>query len=164
MGEGGRISLENGEMEVGSSQNDAVEPRERIFLVKVNEDGCLSVPPALVGKLGLEPEAELEMVANGGRIEIRPNIHSLARVYIEPTARCNLACSMCIRNTWKEPVGDMEPAVFDRLASQLRLYPWRCRQRPPLRDLELRQIRSFPGEGPALPIFTVSCVRRVLVT
>lgn len=123
MGEGGRISLENGEMEVGPSHNDAVEPCEKIFPVKVNEDGRLSVPPALVGKLGLEPGAELEMVANAGRIEIRPNIHSLARVYIEPTARCNLACRMCIRNSWKEPLGDMDCALFDRLATQLRRFP-----------------------------------------
>ena len=92
MGEAGRNSVENGEMDVGSSQRDAVEPRVRSYLVKVNENGCLSVPPALVGKLGLEPEAELEIVSNGERIEIRPNIHSLERVYIEPTSRCNLAC------------------------------------------------------------------------
>ncbi len=123
MGEGGRISLENGGMEVQSSQNEAVEPRERNILVKADGEGRLSIPTALARKLGLEPGAELELLSAGGRTEIRPNIHSLARVYIEPTARCNLACSICIRNSWKESLGDMDRALFDRLATQLRQFP-----------------------------------------
>lgn len=122
MGEGGRIDLD-GEWETRSSPDDAVEPREKRYWIKVNEDGSLSIPPVLAGKLGLERGADLEILANGGRVEIQPNIHSLARVYIEPTARCNLTCGMCIRNTWQEPVGDMDFAVFERLAWQLRRFP-----------------------------------------
>jgi MoaA/NifB/PqqE/SkfB family radical SAM enzyme len=122
MGEGGKIELD-GEWEPRSSPDDYIEPREKRYWVKVKEDGSLSVPPLLRGRLGLERGAELEIIANGGRVEIQPNIHSLARVYIEPTARCNLTCGMCIRNSWQEQVGDMESAVFERLASQLRRFP-----------------------------------------
>ena len=60
---------------------------------------------------------------DGGRVEVRPNIHSLSRVYIEPTSRCNLTCGTCIRNTWREPLGDMDIAVFDRLVAELGDFP-----------------------------------------
>jgi MoaA/NifB/PqqE/SkfB family radical SAM enzyme len=89
-----------------------------VFLLKV-EDGRLIVPPELEKKLGLVAGAPLEVTADHGRLEIQPNIHSLNRLYIEPTSRCNLACRTCIRNTWDEPTGDMDTALFERLAGQL---------------------------------------------
>ncbi len=87
------------------------------------ENGALSFPPELEKKLGLAPGARLEVVLDRGRAEILPNIHSLNRLYIEPTSRCNLACKTCIRNTWAEPMGDMDWNVFERLAGQLRRFP-----------------------------------------
>ncbi len=86
-------------------------------------DGSLSVPPELEKKLGLAPGTCLEVTADHGRLEIQPNIHSLNRLYIEPTSRCNLSCRTCIRNTWDEPMGDMEIDVFERLAGQLPRFP-----------------------------------------
>ena len=39
----------------------------------------------------------------------------LKKLYIEPTSKCNLACTMCFRNTWiDEPLADMDIAVFDK--------------------------------------------------
>ena len=93
-----------------------------VHLLKV-EEGRLVVPPELEKALGLVPGASLEVTVDHGRIEIQPNIHSLNRLYIEPTSRCNLACRTCIRNTWTEPMGDMDMAVFERLAGQLRGFP-----------------------------------------
>ena len=87
------------------------------------EDGRLVVPAGLEKKLGLVPGSRLEVAFTGGRAEILPNIHSLNRLYVEPTSRCNLACRTCIRNTWDEPTGDMDMAVFRRLASQLGRFP-----------------------------------------
>jgi MoaA/NifB/PqqE/SkfB family radical SAM enzyme len=91
-------------------------------LLKV-EDGRLIVPPELEKKLGLIAGSSLEVTGDHGRLEIQPNIHSLNRLYIEPTSRCNLACRTCIRNTWDEPMGDMDMAVFERLTGQLRRFP-----------------------------------------
>lgn len=88
-----------------------------------SENGRLIVPPELEKKLGLAPGARLEIVIDGGRAEILPNIHSLNRLYIEPTSRCNLACRTCIRNTWDEPMGHMDMDVFDRLVGQLPRFP-----------------------------------------
>jgi MoaA/NifB/PqqE/SkfB family radical SAM enzyme len=39
----------------------------------------------------------------------------LAKLYIEPTAHCNLDCRTCIRNNWDEPMGNMSKAVLDRI-------------------------------------------------
>jgi len=87
------------------------------------EDGRLVVTPELEKKLGLSPGARLEIAFGGGRAEILPNVHSLNRLYVEPTSRCNLACRTCIRNTWTEPTGDMDMVVFERLSAQLRRFP-----------------------------------------
>ncbi len=87
------------------------------------ENGRLAVPAGLEKKLGLEPGSRLDVVFNNGRAEILPNVHSLNRLVIEPTSRCNLACKTCIRNTWQEPAGDMDAATFDRLAGSLARFP-----------------------------------------
>ena len=87
------------------------------------EDGHLVVPAGLEKKLGLAPGSRLDIVMTNGRAEILPNIHSLNRLYVEPTSRCNLACRTCIRNTWEEPVGDMDMGTFERLAGQLARFP-----------------------------------------
>ncbi len=92
------------------------------FLLKA-EEGRLVVPPELEKKLGLEPGSSIEVTADHGRLEIQPNIHSLNRLYIEPTSRCNLACRTCIRNIWDEPMGDMEWPVFERLAAEIPHFP-----------------------------------------
>ena len=39
---------------------------------------------------------------------------ALKKLYIEPTSRCNLNCTMCFRKTWlDEPFANMETHVFD---------------------------------------------------
>ena len=114
---------EGGGSDAGDLYDVPVEPHKKSYRVKAGRDGVLAVPAEVAATLGLEPGAEVELVVKNGLAEIRPNIHSLSRVYIEPTSRCNLACRTCIRNTWKEPLGDMEAATFDRLAGQLRRFP-----------------------------------------
>ncbi len=43
-----------------------------------------------------------------------------AKVYVEPTNRCNLACRTCLRVLWDEPPGDMGAATFARVLAGLR--------------------------------------------
>ncbi len=45
---------------------------------------------------------------------------SPAKVYIEPTNRCNLACRTCLRTLWDEPPGDMDAATFARVLDGVR--------------------------------------------
>lgn len=87
------------------------------------EEGKLVLPPGLERKLGLSPGARIELVLERGRAEILPNIHSLNRLYLEPTSRCNLSCRTCIRNTWDEPMGDMDDETFARVTAALPRFP-----------------------------------------
>jgi len=119
MGEGGR----NKESAPGRSPNPAVDPRPRRRYLKAGSRGRLDLPADLIRKLGASAGARLEVRARDGHVQIKPDIHSLARLYIEPTSRCNLACRTCIRNTWKEPMGDMSWALFRRLLGQLKDFP-----------------------------------------
>jgi MoaA/NifB/PqqE/SkfB family radical SAM enzyme len=122
-GRGHLTYLEKGERAVAAAPlsgktRDAGESRCR-----VRKDGSLVVPPAAARRLGLVPGSVTDIRFDRGRLEVLPDIHSLARVYVEPTSRCGLSCRTCLRNTWNEPTGDMDPGVFDRLGSQLGRFP-----------------------------------------
>ena len=95
----------------------------RVHPVRLGKNGDLNLPSSLLKKLGAAGRDRFEIVENRGFVEVRPSLHTLARVYIEPTSRCNLACRTCIRNTWDEPLGDMARTTFDRLVSQLGRFP-----------------------------------------
>ncbi len=123
MGEGGRIYSEKGEIDRARRRRDPLLSREKVYRVRVGGNGALDLPPDLAARLGLAPGAVLELVTRGGQVEVLPNIHSLNRLYIEPTSRCNLACRTCIRNTWAEAMGDMDMETFHRLAHGLSRFP-----------------------------------------
>jgi AbrB family looped-hinge helix DNA binding protein len=123
MGRGERVWAENAGLDPRSLRRDPVEPPRKAHRAKINSDGSLAIPDDLAKRLGLEPGGEVEVVEDTGGIEVRPNIHSLARVYVEPTSRCGLSCRTCVRNTWEEPTGDMAPEAFDRLVSELGRFP-----------------------------------------
>ena len=90
---------------------------------KAVDNNLVALPPEAARKLGLSAGALLEVVVRRGRVEILPDIHSLSRVYLEPTSRCNLSCRTCIQRTWDEAQGDMAPAVFDKLLAGLGSFP-----------------------------------------
>lgn len=87
------------------------------------DERSVALPPEAARRLGLSAGARLDVIVRRGRVEILPDIHSLSKVYIEPTSRCNLTCRACIQRTWDEPQGDMAPAVFEKLLKDLRLFP-----------------------------------------
>jgi MoaA/NifB/PqqE/SkfB family radical SAM enzyme len=97
--------------------------KTRVHQVRLGKNGDLNLPSSLLKKLGAAGKDRFEIIENRGLVEVRPSLHTLARIYIEPTSRCNLACRTCIRNTWDEPLGDMARTTFDRLASQLGRFP-----------------------------------------
>jgi uncharacterized radical SAM superfamily Fe-S cluster-containing enzyme len=118
-GSGGFTYLEKGEKGPAFARRNA---SKNTWELRV-EGRSLALPAELEKKLGLEPNSRLEAVLKNGRVEIQPNIHSLNRLTIEPTSRCNLACRTCIRNTWDEPAGDMGPETFGRLVEGLGRFP-----------------------------------------
>ena len=48
-----------------------------------------------------------------------------ARLYVEPTNRCNLDCRACMRHGWEEDLGFMEFGLFEKLMADLRSFPER---------------------------------------
>ena len=45
------------------------------------------------------------------------------KLYVELTTECNLDCRMCMRRSWEEPGGRMDPDLFARLVRQVRDVP-----------------------------------------
>lgn len=83
-------------------------------------NGNITVPDEVRKMLGIKNRADLRAVDHKDRIELFPNIHSLSKVYIEPTTLCNLTCQTCVRNTWNEPMVEMSLDIFDKLVEQLK--------------------------------------------
>ena len=55
-----------------------------------------------------------------GRFSLFSTKPPLSKLYIEPTTQCNLQCRTCIRNSWDEPIGSMDMAVYRKLLSDLK--------------------------------------------
>jgi MoaA/NifB/PqqE/SkfB family radical SAM enzyme len=49
----------------------------------------------------------------------------LAKLYVEPTNRCNLDCRTCMRHGWEEDLGFMEFGLFEKIIADLRSFPKR---------------------------------------
>ena len=90
---------------------------------KAIDNSSISLPAEAAKRLGLSAGTRLDIVIQRDRVELLPDIHSLSRVYVEPTSRCNLTCRTCIQRTWDEPKGDMAPAVFKKLLTDLSRFP-----------------------------------------
>lgn len=61
---------------------------------------------------------------NSGEIVLLKVGAGLKKLYLEPTARCNLACVTCMRQQWPSvPDGEMDMDVFKRLLAQMEEFP-----------------------------------------
>jgi len=54
---------------------------------------------------------------------IGSDLDRLARIYVEPTNRCNLDCRTCMRHGWEEPLGFMEFSLFEKIVADLSAFP-----------------------------------------
>jgi MoaA/NifB/PqqE/SkfB family radical SAM enzyme len=52
-----------------------------------------------------------------------PDIDRLAKLYVEPTNRCNLDCRSCMRHGWEEELGFMGFGHFEKIMAGLRSFP-----------------------------------------
>ena len=94
----------------------------RQFDVEVDASGRLVLPPDVAEKYGLKPGTRIRLEDNANGMYLRRPVTQLARVYIEPTNRCNLNCLTCIRHSWDEPLGEMSSAVFSRIVESLKAF------------------------------------------
>ncbi len=83
----------------------------------------VKLPVELARRYGLSTGSEIEAVAHSQGLLLRRAPDHLAKVYVEVTSHCNLACEMCVRNAWNEPLGRMPLDLFRRLVVQLSGFP-----------------------------------------
>lgn len=86
----------------------------------VDAEGRLVLPPELAVRYGLRPGAQVLLEEGTNVLRLRRPVTQLAKVYVEPTNRCNLECRTCMRNVWDEPLGQMSVATFAQLLAGLR--------------------------------------------
>ncbi len=93
---------------------------DKIFEAVLDGEGRLVLPKHLMEDFGLHPGTQISVLKNRDALHILRPHTNLARVYIEPTNRCNLECRTCIRNNWSEPFGDMQSETFRSILRGLR--------------------------------------------
>ncbi len=91
------------------------------FEADFDEAGRLVLPAEIKRQYGFNPGTRIRIGNGGSGVLLRRPVTHLAKVYIEPTNRCNLQCVTCIRNSWEEPLGEMKPATFAQIVEGLRL-------------------------------------------
>lgn len=87
---------------------------------EVDQEGRLVLPPEVASRYGLKPGARVRLDQNANTLRLHRPITHLAKVYIEPTNRCNITCRTCIRNIWDVKLGHMSAATFARILEGLR--------------------------------------------
>lgn len=87
---------------------------------EVDEQGRVVLPPTVAARYGLTPGARVRIEEDSNKVLLRRPVSQLARVYIEATNRCNIACCTCMRNDWDADQGLMTEATFERIMAGLR--------------------------------------------
>jgi MoaA/NifB/PqqE/SkfB family radical SAM enzyme len=90
--------------------------------IPVDASGNLVVPAELAERFGLRPGARVHYDEGPHGLLLHRPVGQLARLYVEPTTECNLACGTCIRHAWSEPQGRMSGSTFRRVLEGLRAF------------------------------------------
>ncbi len=96
------------------------QPRKSNLRVAVDGEGRIIFPPALASRFGLRAGTEVFIDEIEDGLKLRMPVSHLAKVYLEPTNRCNLECRTCMRNEWSEPLGQMEENTFSLILESMR--------------------------------------------
>lgn len=94
---------------------------------EVDENGRLVMPAEIAQQYGLTPGARLRLDPGGNDFRLHRPVTHLAKIYIEPTNRCNIECRTCMRHNWDVEMGQMSAATFAAILAGLRRL-----QTPPL--------------------------------
>lgn len=85
--------------------------------------GIIEAPERMLAGRGLLPGTPLVIERTDDGVLLLPVLPDAKRIYVEPTTRCNLACTTCIRHSWDEKPVDLDYALFAGLVAQLRSFP-----------------------------------------
>ena len=86
---------------IADMQSAAMMPSDEHW-IEIDEEGRLVLPPEVAELYGIQPGAHMLLKEGSKSLHLQRPITQLAKVYIEPTSRCNLTCLICIRNAWEE--------------------------------------------------------------
>jgi MoaA/NifB/PqqE/SkfB family radical SAM enzyme len=95
----------------------------KTVFTQVDEGGNLKIPPEIVREMGFAPGARVKLSRSADRLVVHRPVSTIARVYVEPTTRCNLKCRTCMRNVWEEPIGDMNERTLARILMSIEALP-----------------------------------------
>jgi MoaA/NifB/PqqE/SkfB family radical SAM enzyme len=96
--------------------------RKRVF-VTAALDGSVSLPADFAQEHGIAPGTPLCIEELDHHLLIHRPVSQLAKIYVEPTNDCPLACRTCMRNGWNEPTGRMSAEIFSRVLEGLKGFP-----------------------------------------
>lgn len=85
----------------------------------VDENGHLELPAEVMTQLGVEPGTRLRLELGANNIKLHRPISQLAKIYIEPTNRCNIDCRTCMRQNWDVTMGKMSAKTFAAIEASL---------------------------------------------
>jgi MoaA/NifB/PqqE/SkfB family radical SAM enzyme len=94
--------------------------KRTIRTIEVDSQGRVVLPAGIAKRYGLVPGAKVRLEEDDLGLRFSRSSENLARVYVEPTTRCNLDCVTCMRNVWNEPPGRMDAQVYQRLLEGIR--------------------------------------------
>ncbi len=94
----------------------------RTLWAEVDEQGRLVLPTHVTARLGVKPGERMRLEEDTSQIRLHQPTGHLAKVYLEPTNRCNITCRTCMRNTWDEPLVRMSDRVFERVLGGCALF------------------------------------------
>lgn len=93
--------------------------------IEADEQGRLVLPPEVAEHYGMRPGAQVLVQEGSKGLHLQRPITQLAKVYVEPTSRCNLTCRTCIRNSWEEAQGHMSQETWGRVLEGVKALPSR---------------------------------------
>ncbi len=86
---------------------------------EVDETGRLIIPAEIAAQYGLKPGAKVLFERDERSVRLHQPVNHLAKLYIEPSGRCNLDCITCMRNVWVAPDEVMADSTFERIVAGL---------------------------------------------
>jgi MoaA/NifB/PqqE/SkfB family radical SAM enzyme len=86
-----------------------------VLWAEVDGEGRLVVPAEVVEAYGLTPGARARLELEKDNLRLHRPVTHLAKLYAEPTNRCNIECRTCMRQGWDTELGKMSDETFERI-------------------------------------------------
>jgi tungsten cofactor oxidoreducase radical SAM maturase len=91
--------------------------------VSLGNEGQIQLPEPYQNQHVLKAGSELILEASEHGLVLHFKRLDACRAYLEVTTRCNLNCTMCIRQAWRGPQGNMTAETFQAVLDGLRAFP-----------------------------------------